>query len=231
MTVGTHGAPRKGRATPVLIVAGLVLLIVVGVVAYLSRPEPTVGAEAVAALESAAAPASASASAAAVPSATEAVPDETTPAEEVAPARLKIPSLDLDATVAAVGVDAKTGDFDVPPSVDRVGWYKFGPGQSAEAGSIVVAGHVDSADQGKGAFFKLRGMEPGQQITLTGPDGADRDFEVVGREIYRKTRIPLDKYFARDGAPRLTLITCGGPFDSKTGHYRDNIVVTAEPVS
>jgi hypothetical protein len=28
----------------------------------------------------------------------------------------------------------------------------------------------------------------------------------------------------------LTLITCGGPFDARTRHYRDNVVVTAEPV-
>jgi hypothetical protein len=41
----------------------------------------------------------------------------------------------------------------------------------------------------------------------------------------------LDKYFARDGAVRLTLITCGGPFDQDTRHYRDNVVVTAVPES
>ena len=52
---------------------------------------------------------------------------------------------------------------------------------------------------------------------------------MVARERYRKTTIPLDRYFARDGAPRLTLITCGGPFDRTTGHYRDNVVVTAVP--
>jgi len=88
---------------------------------------------------------------------------------------------------------------------------------------------VDSADQGKGAFFRLGSLAPGDTVTLTGPEGKDRVFAVVGRERYRKTRIPLDRYFARDGAPRLTLITCGGPFDSATRHYRDNIVVTAEP--
>ena len=58
----------------------------------------------------------------------------------------------------------------------------------------------------------------------------DREFRVIGRERYRKSRIPLDRYFARDGALRLTLITCGGPFDAATGHYRDNVVVTASPV-
>jgi hypothetical protein len=26
------------------------------------------------------------------------------------------------------------------------------------------------------------------------------------------------------------VITCGGPFDARLGHYRDNLVVTAVPV-
>lgn len=143
------------------------------------------------------------------------------------PSRLRVPALDLDATVDAVGIDAKTGDFAVPPSVDKVGWYRYGPGFSARAGSIVLAGHVDSAAEGKGAFFKLGTLDAGDAVTLVGPDGRDRRFEVVARERYRKTAIPLEKYFARDGAVRLTLITCGGPFDAATRHYRDNVVVTA----
>ena len=226
MTVGSPDASRKGRA-PLLIVAGLVLLIVVGVAAFLSRPEPTVGSSAVAALESAATAAPSAAAPAAAPPASSPAAE----ADEVAPARLTVPALELDATVAAVGVNTETDEFDVPPSVDRVGWYRYGPGLTAKAGSIVVAGHVDSADQGKGAFFELSSLEPGDTMSLAGPDGANREFEVVARERYRKTKIPLDKYFARDGAPRLTLITCGGPFDAKTRHYRDNIVVTAKPVS
>ena len=64
-------------------------------------------------------------------------------------------------------------------------------------------------------------------MTLTGEDGKVRSFEVVARKRYEKTAIPLQEYFARDGAVRLTLITCGGPFDPKTRHYRDNVVVTA----
>jgi hypothetical protein len=47
--------------------------------------------------------------------------------------------------------------------------------------------------------------------------------------VYRKGDLPLERYFARDGAPRLTLITCTGPFDRPAGGYRDNLVVTAVP--
>ena len=33
--------------------------------------------------------------------------------------------------------------------------------------------------------------------------------------------------YTRSGPARLVLVTCGGPFDARSGHYRDNIVVTA----
>jgi hypothetical protein len=198
-------------------------MLVTFAVAACQSPEPSsdVGAPAVSAL----------ASVSPVPVPSLALQDGSLPSAGDAdpPLTMRVPALKLDATVAAVGVDASTGDFDVPPSVDRVGWYRYGPDLAATAGSIVIAGHVDSAEQGKGAFFKLGSMEPGDRITLSGASGA-KSFKVVGRERYAKTKIPLDKYFARDGALRLTLITCGGPFDAETGHYRDNVVVTATPV-
>jgi sortase (surface protein transpeptidase) len=117
----------------------------------------------------------------------------------------------------------------VPPSVDQVGWYRFGPGLDAVSGSVVIAGHVDSAEQGKGAFFRLRALVPGDPITVTGVDGVSHAFRVTQREEWEKSKIPLERYFARDGAVRLTLITCGGPFDQRTRNYRDNIVITATP--
>ncbi|MEV4411840.1 class F sortase [Catellatospora sp. NPDC049609] len=147
--------------------------------------------------------------------------------QATAPVRLRIPAMRLDAGVQPVGIDPRTGDFAVPPSVDNVGWYRFGPGLEAAGGSIVIAGHVDSSSQGKGAFFGLRDLDEGDRVEVQ--DSARRvvRFQVIAVEQFRKTKIPLERYFARDGALRLSLITCGGPFDEATRHYRDNIVVTA----
>jgi hypothetical protein len=150
-----------------------------------------------------------------------------TAAAVVEPTRLELSTIGVSATVRPVGIDAATGELSVPPSVDTVGWYRFGPGLDATQGSVVVAGHVDIADEGKGAFFRLRELAEGDPVVVTGSDGVTRTYRVSEREAWPKTRIPLDRYFARDGAPRLTLITCGGPFDEETSSYRDNVVITA----
>ena len=224
MSLVQQGAPR--RRALLLIATGGALLATFGVVACQSQPEPSFGGPSVTALApSSEPPAPAGPS---VPVRKGELPAAA--AAEKEPAKLTIPELDLTATVSAVGIDQKTGDFAVPPSVDRVGWYRYGPGFTADAGSIVIAGHVDSAEQGKGAFFKLGSLSSGDRISLADEGGKTREFKVVARERYAKTKIPLDKYFARDGDLRLTLITCGGPFDAATGHYRDNVVVTAKPV-
>ncbi|MGN9765873.1 class F sortase [Micromonospora sp. SD12] len=217
----------RHRAALAAMAAGVAALTVATLVACGSRPAEDVGADEAAALASPTpAPSVTTGDAASVPVTTGELPAGT---RVVPPVRLEIPAIDVTATVNAVGINARTNEFEVPPSVDQIGWYRYGPGLETDAGSVVVAGHVDSATQGKGAFYRLRELDEGDTLTATGSDGEARRYRVVAREEYDKTRIPLDRYFARDGKPRLTLITCGGPFDAKARKYRDNIVVTAVP--
>lgn len=213
----------RNRGALAALAAGVAALTVAALVACGSQPAGNVGAEEASTLASTP---PATASAPSVPVTAGELPAD---AAIIPPVRLVIPGIDVTATVNAVGINARTNEFEVPPSVDQIGWYRHGPGLEADAGSVVIAGHVDSAKQGKGAFFRLRELNQGDTLTATGSDGEARRYRVVAREEYAKTRIPLDRYFARDGKPRLTLITCGGPFDAKARKYRDNIVVTAVP--
>ncbi|MEU7752156.1 class F sortase [Micromonospora sp. NPDC049101] len=213
----------RNRGALAALAAGVAALTVAAVVAGGSRPAGTVGAAEASAL------ASTPTTAASVPSVPVTAGELPVDAAIIPPVRLVIPEIDVTATVDAVGINERTNEFEVPPSVDQIGWYRYGPGLEAPAGSVVIAGHVDSARQGRGAFFRLRELDQGDTLTATGSDGTARRYRVVAREEYAKTRIPLDRYFARDGKPRLTLITCGGPFDAKARRYRDNIVVTAVP--
>ncbi|MEU8115794.1 class F sortase [Micromonospora sp. NPDC048947] len=214
----------RNRGALAAVAAGVAALTAAALVACANQPAGTVGAEEASTLAS---PAPTAASA---PSVSVTAGELPAGPKIIPPVRLLIPEIGVTATVNAVGINERTNEFEVPPSVDQIGWYRYGPGLEAEAGSVVIAGHVDSAKQGKGAFFRLRELDQGDTLTATGSDGEARRYRVVAREEYAKTRIPLDRYFARDGKPRLTLITCGGPFDAKARKYRDNIVVTAVPV-
>jgi hypothetical protein len=144
--------------------------------------------------------------------------------------RLAVPALGIDAPVVPVGV-RPDGSMAIPEPVQEVGWYKFGPAPGARAGSAVLAGHVDSAKQGKGALFDLRGVDIGARIEVTLASGRTVRYRVTGRETFVKKRLPTERLFARDGAPRLVIITCGGPFIRELSSYRDNLVVAAEPLS
>jgi sortase (surface protein transpeptidase) len=117
----------------------------------------------------------------------------------------------------------------LPDDVDRVGWYRFGPAPG-QAGSAVIAGHVDDVDQGLGALAPLRTADVGDALAVTDADGTTTHWRVVARELLRKRTLPRAELFRRDGPPRLTLITCGGPFLEQYLSYRDNVVVVAEPV-
>jgi sortase (surface protein transpeptidase) len=147
-----------------------------------------------------------------------------------APVLLQIPSLGIDSTVIAEGVEA-TGEMALPEDVSQVGWYQYSVAPGSAAGSTVLAGHVDSAVQGEGAMFRLRQAEVGAIVSVLSVDGSQHQYRVVAREQFGKGAVPLADLFARDGQPRLTLITCGGQFDAPTRSYESNIVVTAVPVA
>jgi sortase (surface protein transpeptidase) len=144
------------------------------------------------------------------------------------PTALHLPSIGVDAVVVPVGVQ-DDGQVEVPRDVATAGWYRFGPLPGAAAGSAVIVGHVDEADQGPGAFATLGDLQPGDRISVDDANGATRSWTVLAREQWSKGEVPLDRLFDRAGAPRLVLLTCGGQFDEATLGYDDNIAITAVP--
>jgi LPXTG-site transpeptidase (sortase) family protein len=146
------------------------------------------------------------------------------------PETLRIPALDLRIPVDVVGLDTD-GQVEVPADVRRTGWYRFSSKPGSSQGSTVIVGHRDGVNQGAGAFIDLGSLRPGDRITVDRVDGSTIRYEVVARESFDKDRVPLQELFSRSGPSRLTLITCGGPFDPSALGYTDNIVVTAVPVA
>ncbi len=144
------------------------------------------------------------------------------------PTRIVIPAINVDAPVDPVGVD-DLGRVAVPTDVSRAGWYKWGPAPGNATGSAMITAHVDGVDQGAGAFFNLGELNVGDLVRVERADGSSLTYRVISRESFNKKAVPLEDVFARSGPPRLTLVTCGGPFDPQSLVYTDNIIVTAVP--
>ena len=140
------------------------------------------------------------------------------------PARVQVPALHIDADITPVTVTS--GSLAVPADPAQVGWWAAGALAGTGSGTVVLDGHVDTRQQ-DGALFALSTVTPGTVINLNGPDRT-ASYRVTGVREYPKTGLPADA-FKQGSASRLVLVTCGGPFDTATGHYRDNVVVYATP--
>lgn len=145
------------------------------------------------------------------------------------PVRLTVPAIGVDAPVLPFGVDRRSGQMDVPDNTRDVAWYRYGP-RPGEPGSAVLAAHVDLAGQGRGVFFSLESLEPGEVVVVMFDDGSVTRFRVEARVTYAKEELPLEVIFSREGPPVLTLVTCGGRFDRSASRYDSNVVVYAVPV-
>jgi LPXTG-site transpeptidase (sortase) family protein len=150
--------------------------------------------------------------------------------ERRTPVHLRVDRLSIDAPIRPYGVNSRTGQMDIPRNVSEVAWYKYGP-TPGESGSAVLAAHVDLSDQGRGVFFDLKALEPGDQIWVTYDDGDTVGFKVEARTVYSKQDLPVDAIFSRSGPAILTLVTCGGGFSDSSRSYDSNVVVYASPIS
>ena len=171
-------------------------------------------------------PVTAAPAAPAGPSAAGPAPSHT--AAPFVPTRVRVPRIGIDAPVVPVTV-RPDGLLAVPADVRTVGWWSAGAPAAASSGSVVLAGHVDSARQGPGAFFGIRALEPGDRVILSSADGRTAAYTVAARRQYPKSTLPAGQAFDQDTMPRLVLVTCGGSFDRATRHYSDNVVVYALP--
>jgi LPXTG-site transpeptidase (sortase) family protein len=95
-----------------------------------------------------------------------------------------------------------------------------------QKGATLIAGHVDSASAGAGAFHRLRSAKKGDRVRVKVANGRTITYRVVSVKTMPKKALPPDIYSLK-GRHRLVLVTCGGPFNARIGHYRDNVVVTA----
>ncbi len=144
------------------------------------------------------------------------------------PVEVNYAGLDISARVSSAAIDLRQGVLAVPADIRRTGWWSDGAAPGSTTGAVLIAGHVDSAKSGAGAFYRLEQARVGDRVQVVTRDGTTTTYRVTSIKTMLKAALPTD-VFSLQGGARLVLVTCGGPFVEATGHYRDNVVVTAVP--
>jgi sortase (surface protein transpeptidase) len=132
----------------------------------------------------------------------------------------------VNARLQHVGL-ARDGTIAPPNGYRDAAWYE-GSARPGQPGPAVLVGHVDSKTKGPAVFFELATLKAGAEVLVDRADKSTVRFRVSGRIQVAKSRFPTDLY-APTLARSLLLVTCGGKYNYATGHYLDNIVVTALP--
>jgi sortase (surface protein transpeptidase) len=142
------------------------------------------------------------------------------------PVRIDIPRIGVSSSLDRLG-RAPDGTVETPPlrRAAVAGWYELGP-RPGDPGSAVILGHVDSK-RGPAVFFRLRELRRGDEVRVSRADGSVLRFVVQRTEQSDKQRFPTDDVYYPTLTPGLRLVTCGGLFDYRSGHYRSNIIVFA----
>ena len=144
------------------------------------------------------------------------------------PVRIVIEQIDMDRTIASVGLDSKK----VPIVPDHeVGWYNL----SARPGAgenIVLWGHVlRFRDTPKLAapFGRVKELKKGAVIVLYSADGTKHRYVVTQQLKVKPNEV---KYILPVGKERLTLVSCSGDKVIVGGDVRDmthRLITIAEP--
>jgi hypothetical protein len=147
------------------------------------------------------------------------------------PVAVDIPAIGVRSQLLHLGLNPD-GTIQVPSlttAADEAAWYEYSatPG---EIGASVIEGHVDSY-QGPAVFFRLGALRPGDDINVTLADGVTAIFRVSGVREYPKDKFPDGLIYGTTHYAALRLITCGGAFDTATGHYLSSTVVFASLTS
>ncbi len=144
--------------------------------------------------------------------------------------QIAIPSLCIYAPLVPVRVAG--GALAIPADVRLAALDTKSAPLGARQGTTIIAGHVDNASQGDGAFYFLYQIKPGALITVTSPGHDTTSWRVYKTEIAEKTALPPG-IWALAGPRRLVLVTCGGPLEhTQAGNtYLDNILIYATPAT
>ena len=145
--------------------------------------------------------------------------------QPLAPVRLIIPSIQIDAPIIPVSMDGTT--LTPPDDASMVGWWTGSAKIGSKVGQTLITGHT--VHYGGGQMDHLGAIQPNAIIEIVTPGGTIwyRETQV---QVYSKDQITQhaqDLFGQNRKHNRLVLVTCTGWTGS---YYTSNVVVFATPL-
>ncbi len=146
------------------------------------------------------------------------------------PRKITIKKISVAARVKPLGV---SGDNQLlaPSSIYDAGWYTSSAKPGVDAGAVLIDGHVHGPTK-PGIFANLKKLVPGDTIQIERGDG-----RVVTYRVEKTSQAAADTLdmaalmtSVQPGKQGLNIVTCGGKYDAKTGHYESRDQVFAVEV-
>lgn len=142
------------------------------------------------------------------------------------PARLMIPSINVDAYIEHLGLTDE-GAVMAPDGARNVSWFDLGP-RPGEMGSAVISGHYGRWKNGTNSVFNLLpDLRPGDSIYVKDDNGSQTSFIVKEVRVYGRSEI-VPEIFNRNDKAYLNIITCHGTYLEGEKTYSQRLVVFAE---
>jgi LPXTG-site transpeptidase (sortase) family protein len=141
--------------------------------------------------------------------------------------RLAIPAIKLDTPVKQAGIVPDGNGNPVWQTLPFVAvHYGDLTALVGADGNAVIAGHVVTLSEGN-VFRFLYQLDIDDQIQVWDDHDREHDFRVTDVKLVP----PEDtSVMAQTPDPTLTLITCGGTFDSQRREFSARLIVTAKPL-
>lgn len=143
------------------------------------------------------------------------------------PVRLKIPTINIDASIEYVGLTSLR-TMEVPKDSLNVGWYKLGA-RPGEVGSAVIDGHVDRENGEAGIFANLYKLKPGDKVYIEDDKGKILTFIVKKSQTFDPGL--ANEVFSLSDGIHLNLITCDGVWDGVKKSYSKRLVIFTDIIS
>lgn len=164
-------------------------------------------------------------------------PDETMPTEacrdysvaDALPRKITIDAIGVDACIQRVGLDQHNA-IAVPTNIHLAGWFVDSP-LPGEAGNSIIDGHV-LGRFGDAVFVDLSSLQVNDIVSIQFGDYSEKKFRVIETQTYTVEQADTELFKQVEGIDRqLSLITCGGVFDTDAQTYDRRVIVRTEALN